>query len=694
MITPEITRAAVLAAVVEHDRLGEIAFFAKHAYEPPRSYWLRFRGRLYPLKAIVGAAHGIANGCPSLDAAVFSGGRRHAAALVERLGFRVYRKAPLRARLLSGALRIFARARRAVVGMTARAQALVVGLVGCTLRKLKPHELGPDKKAPARELYQGPSFKMGLRYAEGRFDETLVLSAEHSVVDLDQRIGLYDKTPSKMPPAERATWGERVRADLRRRFGRRKVKLVVLAGALYAAAVAGCGYEVETPLAGLGQGKRLQWLSQRTSRPVRLESRPIEGGRPRFFLPDSQDYVDPSFDFERENRSPDRVVQRDDRYAHEVFRDRVLDGLLLSKGIVDGVGGGQGRFSQAARLRLEREGVRSFYRLPIGTATMGDCGAFTYISQEKPPFSVDDVVAFYDRCGFDYGISVDHIIADFVPAWDETGAPATVRQRQDLTLELAREFWSRAQGERFVPMGVAQGWSPRSLAASVQALQRIGFTYIAIGGIVKLTNDQLLAVARAVGAVRRSGTRFHMLGVARSELLGEFQAAGVASFDSTSPLRQAFKDARRNYHTPEGDYVALRIPQAGGNTKLKKAIEAGAVDADRAYALEQAALRAVAAFDAGKADVDAAVQSLVDYEAIHSPGKSREVAYRRTLEAAPWKRCPCEVCRALGHHVILFRGAERNRRRGFHNVWNFYQRVRRGEQPSAPARHEQLALQL
>ena len=50
---------------------------------------------------------------------------------------------------------------------------------------------------------------------------------------------------------------------------------------------------------------------------------------------------------------------------------------------------------------------------------------------------------------------------------------------------------------------------------------------------------------------------------------------------------------------------------------------------------------------------------------------------REVLTEKPWKACACEVCRALGHHVILFRGAERNRRRGFHNVWVFYRRLQR-----------------
>ena len=41
----------------------------------------------------------------------------------------------------------------------------------------------------------------------------------------------------------------------------------------------------------------------------------------KFFFPDSQDQIDPDFDFETEERSPFRVRQRDDRYAHEVLAD-------------------------------------------------------------------------------------------------------------------------------------------------------------------------------------------------------------------------------------------------------------------------------------------------------------------------------------------------------------------------------------
>ena len=57
----------------------------------------------------------------------------------------------------------------------------------------------------------------------------------------------------------------------------------------------------------------------------------------KFFFPDSHDFVDPTFDFEKETRNEHRVIQRDDKYAHELFSKPVYDGILVSKAVVDNV---------------------------------------------------------------------------------------------------------------------------------------------------------------------------------------------------------------------------------------------------------------------------------------------------------------------------------------------------------------------
>ncbi|MDG6219782.1 MAG: hypothetical protein QCI00_10170, partial [Candidatus Thermoplasmatota archaeon] len=55
-------------------------------------------------------------------------------------------------------------------------------------------------------------------------------------------------------------------------------------------------------------------------------------------------------------------------------------------------------------------------------------------------------------------------------------------------------------------------------------------------------------------------------------------------------------------------------------------------------------------------------------------------SYRRTLEEKPWERCNCPICQGIGIEVVIFRGNNRNRRRGFHNLKSFYSLLRNKEQ--------------
>ena len=134
----------------------------------------------------------------------------------------------------------------------------------------------------------------------------------------------------------------------------------------------------------------------------------------KFFFPDSQDFVDETFDFKSETRSELRVRQRDDRYPHEIFSAPPYDGILVSKAVVDGIGGGTGKYSAAQRHRFLRTGVREYFRLDnTNLETMGDCGAFTYVREERPPYTAAEVADFYSSSGFDYGLSVDHVILGY-----------------------------------------------------------------------------------------------------------------------------------------------------------------------------------------------------------------------------------------------------------------------------------------
>jgi hypothetical protein len=404
----------------------------------------------------------------------------------------------------------------------------------------------------------------------------------------------------------------------------------------------------------------------------------------RFFFPDSQDFVDPSFDMWTETRARHRVRQRDDLYAHEIFPVPPFDGVLVSMAIVMGFGAGTGKYSLAQRSRFMRQGVREFLRIPEDSRleTFGDCGAFSYVREHRPPFGASEAFDFYEQAGFDYGLSVDHVIPAYKPELDETlalpGLGAEIerwRERQEISLQLASEFMDlcRNRRHRFEPVGVAQGWSPVSCAMAVTNLQRMGYTQIAIGGLVPLKTHEILAVLGEVAGVRASNVSLHLLGITRLEAIQKFRGFGVTSFDSTAPLMRAFKDKSKNYFIGHRTFPAIRIPQLNGNPKLKRRVLSGEVDPEKARVLERQVLDLVRDFTKDRVGVDDLLSAVLRYEALFDPTSDREADYRQVLTERPWERCGCAICREIGIHVILFRGAERNRRRGFHNLYQFRQ---------------------
>src|SRR5262249_4587799 len=88
------------------------------------------------------------------------------------------------------------------------------------------------------------------------------------------------------------------------------------------------------------------------------------------------------------------------------------------------------------------------------------------------------------------------------------------------------------------------------------------------------------------------------------------------------------------------------------------------------------------AFDAHDASVQQVVRALMAYDALIETTREHEAAYTRTLEAAPWRSCDCGICEEAGIDVVMFRGSERNKRRGFHNLAVFRERLNRHLTPA------------
>jgi len=376
-----------------------------------------------------------------------------------------------------------------------------------------------------------------------------------------------------------------------------------------------------------------------------------------YFVPDWDDRVDPDYDFLRDMHRSGRNPYRDDRYAHEIYDTPPYDGILLSRATLDD--------SKAKHDAILQAGsAHRYLRLPADGQhkVLGDCGAFSYWQQNEPPYRTDDVLAYYQDLGFDLGVSVDHLIFAEIDAERE--------RRWDITINNAEAFLKqhRSGGYTFTPVGVAQGWDPSSYQRAARALVRMGYTHIAVGGLVRSRTEDVLRVLASIKEELPSGMQVHLFGVNRPEYARQFTALGVTSFDSASRLRRAWMDGRQNYFLQDNSYTAIRIPEAQALVKKKPDL-----DAHRAVQLEQDALQALRAFDKEEVTVDdahAAVAAYAEYAGDQPHRISHD--YLQTLAEEPWKNCPCLICQNIGIEVVIFRGNNRNRRRGFHNIWQLY----------------------
>ncbi|MBN2191177.1 MAG: hypothetical protein JW751_00025 [Polyangiaceae bacterium] len=390
----------------------------------------------------------------------------------------------------------------------------------------------------------------------------------------------------------------------------------------------------------------------------------------RYFIPEWDDLVDPDFDFANDEHSGGKGNWSNQVYAHQMFAEPNYDGILVSKVVAE--------HGKEKRARINELGVHRFLRVPRAFPVMGDCGAFGYIKEEVPPYTTDEILDYYTRLDFDYGVSIDHLI---VKATAEDA-----QFRYDLTLNNAEEFLRehKARGLRWTPIGAVQGWDARTYASGVRRCVQMGYRYIGLGGLVRTSTKALLPILAAVRDELPAGVDLHLFGLGRLGALPEFKRLGVTSVDSASYLRQAWLRTKSGYVMPDRHYSPLRIPEAGHpdpaqDTVAGKRFRAKVLDAhphieeSDIFQRERAALASVRAYASRKASLDSALNDLLHYDQlITSDAIDMEPLYRRTLEERPWERCPCEICRSAGVEVVIFRGNNRNRRRGFHNTYVFY----------------------
>ena len=403
----------------------------------------------------------------------------------------------------------------------------------------------------------------------------------------------------------------------------------------------------------------------------------------KYFVPEWNDRVDPEYDFASDSHSPGHKQDstRNDVYMWDIFGiDKTpVDGVLVSRITIEN---DKRKYQHALS-----EGIHKALRLPQQVEIIGDCGAFGYVKHDVPPYDPLETLDFYAKLGFNYGVSVDHLA---VPQFEKQ---REVRIR--ITYEngvKAFEEWSRKYREVFQLLLAVQGWEVSDYLRMYRNYMDLGATHIAFGGLARSPSSFITQVVncliKEIEDSKRKPQYVHFFGVARPALFPQFtqlENHGVTvGFDSASYLRKAWLSAaisELNYLTPTGrGYTAIRVPSVTGRQKRgSEGDEKKNVDSERLKRLEQECLVALRDYDRDETDIENVISVLSKFNKASGGSPELSVLYRRVLTDKPWRLCDCPICKSIGIDVMIFRGNNRNRRRGFHNVNVFYEVMRKPE---------------
>lgn len=430
-------------------------------------------------------------------------------------------------------------------------------------------------------------------------------------------------------------------------------------------------------------------LLENTSRKRRVKAE-VEGGTGRlsYFLPDWDDLVDTDFDFVRDSFSKTKRSERNDKHCCVVMRPkRICDGMLVSLA-QQVVSKGPLRSLKGTELgALSPPPLRKHYGLSAGQYLFGDCGAFSYVNEEQPTVPVEQAAALYELYGFDFGASVDHIPVRKISRQGEMKQLAEEERQERVTITRtnAREFIQATKKRKatFNPVGTIQGLNPKQYAESVREYFDLGYRHLAIGGLVPLRDVEIERIVRAViksANELKERPWIHLFGVFRPKLQDLFRELKIDSFDSATYFRKAWLRSDQNYLGANGKwYAAIRVPMTSDGRTRKRLIAANA-DIDQLEKEEREVLKLLCRFDTDEASLNEVLDAAVKYDshlARTSETQSMRKKYKQTLEDRPWRKCECAFCQGIGIHTLIFRGANRNRRRGAHNTLMLYRNIQR-----------------
>lgn len=388
----------------------------------------------------------------------------------------------------------------------------------------------------------------------------------------------------------------------------------------------------------------------------------------KYFIPEWDDRVDPDFDFIQDKHSDIHMV---DPFSHDIYMWDIFginnvpfDGLLVSIATLEG--------NTKKYRKIKELGIHEFFRLPDSFPIMADCGAFSYIDSNNPPYQTNDVLRLYSELGFQYGVSIDHLIVK-----------QHIEQKND-RLKItyingveAYNEWKKKYKDDFQLIVAVQGETIPEYIEMFKNFSMRGITHFGFGGLVRSHTSFIIslidAIIDSIQDMRNRPEHIHFFGVARCQLLQkykELEDLGITvSVDSASYLRRAWLSsptAQINYLSPDlSGYTAIRIPISQTKSRINNNASYGE--------FSQKCLDALRQYDNGKISLESVIELLAQLN--QNPNSDSKILdlYKRTLLDRPWEKCSCPICKELGIDVVIFRGNNRNRRRGFHNTYAFYQ---------------------
>jgi len=400
-------------------------------------------------------------------------------------------------------------------------------------------------------------------------------------------------------------------------------------------------------------------------------------------LPDWDDLLDDQFDFEGDQFSGDSRSQRDDKHCCVLMKPkRMCDGVLVSLAQHMTSKGPLKRIMGSETSSLAPMNMRDRFGLDADQVLFGDCGAFSYVNEDEPAITVEQAIALYELHGFDFGASVDHIpVLNITQDGSKRILDKTERlSRVNTTIVNAEHFIYLVNKRQvgFTPIGTVQALSPAGYAETVKLYYELGYRHMAIGGLVPLSDDSIEEIVTYVMTTASQLSPrpwIHLFGVFRPKLQAKFRELKVDSFDSATYFRKAWLRSDQNYLASDGKwYAALRVPMTTDG-RTRKRLEQSGLDIAALEVQEAQVLLLLCQYDREEVEMQEVLDALITYDdqlTRSSDARSLRDRYEQTLRDRPWRKCECPFCKSAGIHVLIFRGANRNRRRGAHNTLMLY----------------------